>query len=114
MKKDIRDSLLLDFYAGMLTSRQEEVMRLYIECDTSYSEIASMLGTTRQAVYDIVKVSMNLLQGYEEKLKCVERYLNNREKLLQCNKTLTKIRDEKQILELNNVIKDIESVLNNQ
>ena len=118
MENNIRNNLLLDFYGSMLTDKQKEVMRLYFECDSSYSEIASVLNMSRQAVYDNVKVSKNLLETYEEKLKCVERFLNNREKLLE---VITEINDieeteknNKNIEKLQNVKSKLEKVLQNQ
>lgn len=114
MKKDIKDSLLLDFYGNMLTEKQREIMNLYIECDTGQAEIASMLGTTRQAVYDIVKVSENLLLSYENKLKCVEKYLENREKLIENRDILQQYLQSNPNSKLQKVLENILYVLENQ
>lgn len=118
MENNIRDNLLLDFYGSMLTEKQKEVMRLYIECDSSYSEIASILSMSRQAVYDNVKVSKAQLETYEEKLKCVERFLKNREKLLEISNVLGEVeaveKNSEIIKKLQNARKNLEKVLQNQ
>ena len=90
MEKDIMGSLLLDFYGNLLTEKQREVMRLYVECDTGLSEIATMLGSSRQAIYDIVKASENLLASFEQKMRAVDKYLKNRELLLETQEIVSK------------------------
>lgn len=72
MEKNLRESLLLESYKELLTKKQREIMRLYIDCDVSLSEIADSLGSTRQAVYDVVKTAINQLEVFESKLKKVE------------------------------------------
>ena len=118
MEEKLKNNLLLDFYGNMLTEKQRQIMSLYIEEDTSLSEIAAELNTSRQAIYDAVKSSEKLLLSFEEKLKCVERFLNNREKLLE---VITEINDieeteknNKNIEKLQNVKLKLEKVLQNQ
>ena len=57
-----------DCYKGLLTDRQRDVMELYYNEDYSLSEIASVLGITRQAVSDSLRHSRAILQDTEEKL----------------------------------------------
>ena len=111
MDKNIRDSLLLDFYGNMLTQKQKEIMRLYNECDSGLSEIAEELGMSRQAVYDVVKVSQSALENFEIKLKCVEKYIENRETILNC---ISELQKEKQTEKTQKIIKNLEKVLMNQ
>ena len=115
---NIRNNLLLDFYGDMLTEKQREVIRIYFECDSSLSEIAEELGMTRQAVYDNVKVSKNQLESFETKLKCVERFLANREKLIQISKDIEQLIEEEKSTQktekLQNIKKNIEKVAQNQ
>ncbi len=72
MEKNLRESLLLESYKEMLTKKQSDILHLYIDCDVSLSEIADSLGSTRQAVYDVVKTAINQLEILESKLKKVE------------------------------------------
>ena len=59
---------MFDCYKGLLTDRQRDVMELYYNEDYSLSEIASVLGITRQAVSDSLRHSRAILQDTEEKL----------------------------------------------
>lgn len=68
-----RLSLLNDFYGSLLTSRQQEVMRLYHEENLSLSEIAEEFGISRQGVHDTLKNAEHALLEYEEKLGLIAR-----------------------------------------
>lgn len=118
MEDNIRNNLLLDFYGEMLTDKQREVIRIYFECDSSLSEIAEELGMSRQAVYDNVKVSKAQLDMYEKKLKCVERFLANREKLVSVTKLIDNMAqettDDNFKEKLQDIKKNIEKVIQNQ
>lgn len=114
MEKDIESSLLLDFYGNLLTEKQKEVMNLYIECDTSLSEIASIIGSSRQAVYDMIKVSEKSLNDFENKLGCVKKYLENRNDLIECENLLEEIQKQSDIKTLDKAIEKVQKVLKNQ
>jgi hypothetical protein len=72
-------SLLYDFYGGLLSEKQAEVMSLYHEDNLSLSEIAEDLGMTRQAVHYTLKKAEAALEGYESKLGLISRYRRNQE-----------------------------------
>lgn len=115
MEKNLKNNLLLDFYGNMLTDKQKQIMSLYFDCDSSLSEIADELKTSRQAVYDAVKVSQNLLNSYEEKLKCVERFLSNRAIINEVIEDLNAICDDSLYTEkVQKTIKKLQKVLKNQ
>ncbi len=69
-----RESLLYDFYGGLLTKRKREVMELYHEEDLSLSEIASQFNISRAAVHDSLKSGEKQLEKYEEELGLVARF----------------------------------------
>ncbi len=115
MEEKLKNSLLLDFYGNMLTEKQRQIMSMYIECDTSLSEIAAELNTSRQAIYDAVKSSEKILVSFEEKLNCVEKYLDNRAIIIETIKTL----DDMPLAGENNkkvqiIIENLKKVLKNQ
>ena len=66
---------LLDFYGPLLTEHRRELARLYCEEDLSLSEIAEQLSITRQGVSDAIRKARAQLEGYEEKLGLVARYV---------------------------------------
>ena len=63
------------FYGGLLTKKQQRVFGLYYLENLSLAEIAEEVGTTRQAVHDLLQRTEKLLTGWEGKLGLVDRYL---------------------------------------
>ena len=69
------ESLLYDFYGGLLTDKQREVMELYHEENYSIVEIAGELGVSKQAVHDNLKKTERILSDYEDKLGLVSKFV---------------------------------------
>lgn len=73
-------ALLYDFYGGILTSRQQEIMDLYYMKDYSLGEIGELLSTSRQAVFDNLKRAKKQLRDMEDRLGLVQRFRVDSEK----------------------------------
>lgn len=67
-------SLLYDFYGALLTDKQRKCIEMHFLNDFSLSEIADEFGVSRQAIYDIINRTRQMLVDYEEKLGLVRRY----------------------------------------
>ena len=74
MSKDIKISVLLDFYGGLLTEKQYEAVDLYYNEDLSLAEIAEHTNITRYGVRDRIVKSEKILYETEEKLKLAARF----------------------------------------
>jgi len=74
---DIRQykNLLFDFYGTMLTDKQKQAFTLHTAEDCSMAEIAEEMGTTPQAVVDIIRRATAQLENYENGLKLVSKHL---------------------------------------
>lgn len=59
---------LFDAYAGLLTERQQALLRLYYHEDLSLGEVAGRLGVTRQAVFDSLRRSVAEMERLEARL----------------------------------------------
>jgi hypothetical protein len=76
-----RIAILLDFYGGLLTDKQQQCMDLHYNQDMSLAEIAEIYAVSRQAVHDILKRAEHLLEEYEQRLGLVERFIYNRNQM---------------------------------
>jgi len=84
ISRRVQLAYLADFYGGLLTQRQREVLALHCNEDMSLSEIAQELGTSRQAVHEQFTRAESRLNELEEHLHQAERALRTEEKLSEC------------------------------
>ena len=77
IEKKMKISSLYDFYGELLTKNQKKIVDMYYNEDYSLGEIGEILGVSRQAVHDSLKISVKLISEYEEKLGLVERFNNH-------------------------------------
>lgn len=68
MERFVELGRLFDFYGGLLTDRQRQIVRQYAYEDCSLSEIAEREGVSRQAVRDAIRHAEVQLAAYEQKL----------------------------------------------
>ena len=81
MEKIFEQALLYDFYGDLLTDRQKEIYGAYVQDDLSLAEIAQEYQISRQGVYDLIHRVTAILEGYEEKLQLVEKFLEVKTKV---------------------------------
>lgn len=74
LEKNLKISMLNEFYGGLLTNRQKSILTDYYEFNMSLGEIAENLSITRQGVRDALIKAENALNSYEEKLGLLNRY----------------------------------------
>lgn len=73
LEKTTRINFLYDYYVSLLTEKQRNYLSLYYHEDYSLGEIAEQTKVSRQAVYDNIKRTENLLEHYEGNLKLYEK-----------------------------------------
>lgn len=88
MNEILKQALLYDFYGELLNDHQKEIYEQFVLEDLSLSEIAQGAGISRQGVHDLVKRCQKALEGYEEKLHLVERFLRIKENVQQIDQIL--------------------------
>ena len=74
MSKDLRVSILMDFYGEILTETQRETVDAYYNQDMSLGEIAEDRKISRQGVRDAIKRAEQLLIDMEERLGLAKRF----------------------------------------
>lgn len=104
MDEILKQTLLYDFYGELLTAHQKEIYEEVVLDDCSLSEVAESHGISRQGVHDLIKRCQRMLEGYEEKLKLVEKFLAVKEKVEQIEKLTKEVSEqpEKQLQEIRN------------
>ena len=92
--KDLRFAMLLDCYGEFLTPHQYRLTELYYCADLSLSEIAEIVGITRQGVRDGIKRGEQILQEMEDKLQFAARFNALRENYSAIASTLQSIQTQ--------------------
>lgn len=93
MEKFVEQALLYDFYGELLTERQRQVYASVVLEDYSLSEVAEELEISRQGVHDMIRRCNHILEGYEEKLHLVEKFLNIRRQVQKIHELAGKYQD---------------------
>lgn len=113
--KDLKVSLLLDFYGGILTDKQLDALELYYNEDLSLAEIAQHTKITRQGVRDSIKRGEAILFEMEEKLGFYKKYHDIGEKVSEVLNLTENIRDINsrhcRSVEISEFCDDIQAVL---
>ena len=112
MEKNVKISILNEFYGKLLTQKQSNFIDDYYNNDLSLSEIAENENITRQAVRDIIKKGEKKLFEYEEKLMFMKRTLNQEKRIEKVLLELTKIQKEYSDKQVANVLENIKKELN--
>ena len=100
MEKIVEQGLLYDFYGELLTEHQKQIYEARVFDNLSLSEIAEDFEISRQGVHDLVKRCDKILQGYEEKLHLLQKFLNIKETITQ----IESITDQEEVRKLANRI----------
>ncbi len=96
--------LLVDFYGNLLTDKMLNMVELKYFDDLSLSEIAEQNGISRQAVHDTLKRAVGTLEQYEEKLRLVERFINQQHIVSEAVKLIRDNRIDDAVKELEDLI----------
>lgn len=91
MDKNVKISLLYDFYRNLLTERQAESVDLYYNEDLSLAEIGEHMGITRQGVRDNIMRAEGTLIDAEERLGLAARFLSIRDDLERIDEIIREI-----------------------
>ena len=107
MDKILEQSLLYDFYGELLNEHQNRIYEDFVLNDLSLSEIAEEQEISRQGVFDIVKRCTKKLEGYEDRLHLIDKFLQAKEKADHIHREALKILDNKDM----NICKESAAVI---
>lgn len=74
MDPKLEISLLYDFYGALMPAPQQRVIELSVNDDLSLSEVADILGISRQGVRDSLNRASAKLRSYEQRLGLLRLY----------------------------------------
>ena len=75
IEQNLEVSLLLEIYGNLLTQKQQDILSEFYNDNISISEIAQTHDSSRQAVNDLIKRSVKVLQDYEKKLHLLKKFV---------------------------------------
>lgn len=110
MEKFVEQTLLYDFYGELLNEHQKSIYRDAVFNDLSLSEIADEYGISRQGVHDLIKRVNNTLNGYEEKLHLVSKFIDTKKKvhrIVELSEEFIKDGNVENIRSIQNIAEDI-------
>ena len=110
MEKIFERNLLYDFYGDLLTDRQKQIYEDSVFGDLSISELASDYDVSRQSIHDLIKRCDNILNGYEEKLHMIERFMKIRNAALKI-KMLSEVSDSEALETINFMADEIIEII---
>ena len=79
LEKKIESAQLYLIYQDLLTEKQKHYLELYLLEDYSLGEIASSENISRNAVFDQIKKTINILNNFEDKLGVHRKNLEREE-----------------------------------
>ena len=88
MDKRFELTVLMDFYAPLLTEHRRQILSLRLEEDLTFQEIADQLGISRQGVHDQLTRAARRLFDMEEKLGMAARFRRMEDGLTRCREAL--------------------------
>lgn len=107
LEKTTRINALYDFYQKLLTEKQQIYMEMYYLEDFSLGEISETCDVSRQAIYDNIRRTEQMLEEYETKLGLYRKF-SARNSLLSELLELTSHLENKEIHEKVKKITEIE------
>lgn len=100
LEKTTRINMLYDFYHPLLTDKQKKYMELYYLEDYSLGEIANLSDVSRQAVYDNIRRTEQLLETYEQKLFLYEKFQQRTELFTTLKEAVSEKKDMKSVVKI--------------
>ena len=111
MEQFLRLSTLFDLYGMLLTSKQQDCLRMHLFEDFSLSEIGEALGISRQAVYDNLHRSKDAMESYEQRMGLAARYQRERQALAEIYEAILAMRNKENAPSVNAILSRFEPLL---
>ena len=104
--EQFNNSLLFEFYGNLLTEKQKSILNDFLNNNLSLTEIAESYGVTRQAINDLIKRTIKILQSYEDKLGLLAKFKNIKSKVEKASLCIDSGDNQKVKEYLNDILED--------
>lgn len=95
MEQKLEQAYLYDFYGELLNDRQRKIYEDFIFNDLSLGEIAQEEGISRQGVHDMVRRCTKTLEGYEDRLHLVQKFLSAKKRVAEIHALSRQFRENR-------------------
>jgi predicted DNA-binding protein YlxM (UPF0122 family) len=93
-EKDLKVSLLYDFYSSLLSEKKRHVFEMYYFDDLSLAAISEHTGSTRQGVRELIVRTSDELYSYESALGLMKKDEEQRQRSKKLLEIAEKIEKE--------------------
>lgn len=90
LEEQVQITILSKYYGKLLTDRQQNILKMYVDNNLSLAEISEELNISRQAVKDAVDNAIQTLKQTEERLQFISRDARIKEIINKSTDTKTK------------------------
>lgn len=111
MEKIVEQAMLYDFYGELLNDHQKSIFEEYVLDNLSLSEIAEKRGISRQGVHDLIKRADKALNGYENKLHLVRKFLAVKERANEINRITKEITGDDNVEQVKHIVSITEAII---
>lgn len=111
MDKNVEIGILYEYYKGLLTETQSDSIEKYYLEDLSITEIADILGVSKQSISENLKRSEKALLNFEDKLGLYKKMNNLSELIDGLDKNLIEDLDDNTYSKYLDIIFQIKSKL---
>ncbi len=105
LETNLKLSLLAELYKNLLTQKQQNILKDFLDNNLSISELATEYNSSRQAVNDLLKRTFKVLEDYENKLGLLNKFQQIKNSVANCQNLLDNSSLSQQIkMQLNNIL----------
>lgn len=109
LETNLKLSLLTELYKNLLTNKQQQMLKDFLDNNLSITELATEYNTSRQAINDLLKRTFKVLEDYENKLGLLNKFQQIEKSVATCKDLIdedinnAKIKDQLK-RQLNNIL----------
>ena len=78
IEERVQIAILSKYYGGMLTERQQDILKMYVDNNLSLAEVSEELGISRQAVKDALDNAMSTLKIWKKNCNLFQEMIKSK------------------------------------